>query len=68
MTIPPEVLKLLEAEIAGISHGSVTLTIHLRDGRPRFVISRERSFLTDTKDAGGSAAWGAEFEASGHRE
>jgi hypothetical protein len=48
MTIPPEILKLLEAEIAGISHGSVTLTIHLRDSHPRFVISRERSLLPDT--------------------
>jgi hypothetical protein len=38
---------MLETETSGISHGSVTLTIHLRDYRPRFVISRERSLLPD---------------------
>jgi hypothetical protein len=46
--IPPDIIKMLESETAGISHGSVTLTIHLRDYRPRFVISRERSLLADT--------------------
>jgi hypothetical protein len=45
--IPPEIIKLVEAEIQGLSHGSVTLTIHLRDYRPRFVIGRERSLLPD---------------------
>jgi excisionase family DNA binding protein len=46
-TIPPEIIGTLEKELDGISHGSVTLTVHLRDGRPRFVIGRERSFYQD---------------------
>jgi hypothetical protein len=46
--IPPEIIKTLEAEIAGVKHGLVNLTVHLRDNRPRFVIGRERSYLPDT--------------------
>jgi hypothetical protein len=48
MSLPPDVIKILESEIDGIIHGTVTLTIHLRDNHPRFVIGRERSFLPDT--------------------
>jgi hypothetical protein len=48
MKIPPDVIKILEAEIDGISHGEVSLTIHLRDYHPRYTICRERSFLPDT--------------------
>jgi hypothetical protein len=50
MIIPVEILKLFETAIAGISHGSVTLTVHLRDGNPRFVIGRERSLMPDTTE------------------
>ncbi|MDR0639234.1 MAG: helix-turn-helix domain-containing protein [Spirochaetaceae bacterium] len=55
--IPPGILKSLEKELEGISHGTVTLAIHIRDGRPRFVIGRQRSFLHDaeeTKAQGGN--------------
>ncbi|MDR1249017.1 MAG: helix-turn-helix domain-containing protein [Treponema sp.] len=45
--IPKDVLKTLESEMRGISHGTVSLTIHLRDYKPRFVIGRERSFLQE---------------------
>jgi excisionase family DNA binding protein len=48
--IPPEILSTFEKELDGISHGSVTLTVHFRDGRPRFVIGRERSFFQDTSE------------------
>jgi hypothetical protein len=48
MNIPPDVLKILETEIDGISHGTVSLTIHIRDSRPRFVIGQERSFFPET--------------------
>ena len=48
--IPPGILKSFEKEIEGTSHGTVSLAIHLRDGRPRFVISRERSFFQDAGD------------------
>jgi excisionase family DNA binding protein len=46
-TIPDNIIKTLEKELLGISHGSVTLTIHIRDSHPRFVIGRERSFIQD---------------------
>jgi excisionase family DNA binding protein len=46
-TIPPHIITELEQELTGISHGNVTLTIHLRDGHPRFVIGRERSFMQE---------------------
>jgi excisionase family DNA binding protein len=46
--IPGEIIKRLEAEISGISHGVVSLTVHLRDKRPRFVIAREQSFMPET--------------------
>jgi hypothetical protein len=47
MNIPPDVIKIFETEINGISHGTVSLTVHLRDNHPRFVIGRERSILAD---------------------
>jgi hypothetical protein len=46
--IPRDVIKIFETEIDGVSHGSVTLTVHLRDNHPRFTIGRERSFLPST--------------------
>jgi excisionase family DNA binding protein len=48
--LPPEIIKTFENELSGISHGSVTLTVHLRDGRPRFVIGREQSFLEGAQE------------------
>jgi hypothetical protein len=48
MTIPLDVIRILEAEIDGVTHGTVSLTIHLRDNHTRFVIGRERSFLPET--------------------
>jgi excisionase family DNA binding protein len=52
--IPPEIIKTLERELTGISHGIATLTIHIRDNHPRFVIGRERSFIQDAKEPGGT--------------
>jgi hypothetical protein len=49
--IPPDIIKTLESEIEGISHGTVSLVIHIRDSRPRFVVGRERSFLPETEEA-----------------
>jgi excisionase family DNA binding protein len=43
IVVPPEIVAELERELVGVSHGTITLAIHLRDGRPRFVIGRERS-------------------------
>jgi excisionase family DNA binding protein len=48
--IPADIVAAFEKELDGIAHGSVTLTVHLRDGHPRFVIGREQSFLQDGKE------------------
>jgi hypothetical protein len=45
--IPRDILKKLEREMLDISHGTVSLTIHLRDHHPRFVIGREQSFMPE---------------------
>jgi hypothetical protein len=42
---------LLEEQTEGISHGSATLTVHIRDYRPRYVVSKEQSLLFEY-DAG----------------
>jgi excisionase family DNA binding protein len=52
--IPRDILKTLETEMKGISHGTVSLIIHIRENHPRFVIGRERSFIQDTKEGEGS--------------
>ena len=52
MKIPPDIIKILESEIDGISHGTVSLIVHLRDGYPRYTIGRERSFLPDALTRG----------------
>jgi hypothetical protein len=44
--IPPAAIESLESEIAGLVHGTATLTIHIKDGNLiRYVTSRERSFV-----------------------
>jgi hypothetical protein len=46
--IPTPVLTALSLELAGLVHGTATLTIHIRDGRlARFATGRERSFMAD---------------------
>jgi len=47
MTIPTDVIKILETEIDGMEYGLATLTIHRRGSNIRFTIGRERSFLDD---------------------
>jgi excisionase family DNA binding protein len=49
--IPGRIIETFERELDGISHGSVTLTVFLRDGHPRFVIGREQSFFEDAQGA-----------------
>jgi excisionase family DNA binding protein len=46
-SLPLEIIKTLETEIEGVKHGTVSLTVHIRDHRHRFVIGRERSFLPE---------------------
>jgi hypothetical protein len=44
--IPVAAFNALEGEVSGLMHGTVTLSLHIKDGHlTRFVISRERSFI-----------------------
>ena len=54
MKIPTELIEEFEKETIGLSHGIVSLSLHLRDGKPRYVISKEKSILLDelVKDMG----------------
>jgi hypothetical protein len=51
--IPQEIIKKLEREMFEITHGTVFMTIHLRDHKPRFVIGREQSFMPEDGKAQG---------------
>ncbi|MDR2419221.1 MAG: hypothetical protein LBD79_09230 [Treponema sp.] len=47
--IPVAAIIALEQDLAGMVHGTVTLTLHIRDGRlARFITGRERSFMGET--------------------
>jgi hypothetical protein len=43
--IPGDIIRALEKELYGIRHGSVTLTVRIRDGHRQFVVGRERSIV-----------------------
>jgi excisionase family DNA binding protein len=49
--IPRDIIKKLEGEMLDITHGTVFLTIHLRDHKPRFDIGRTQSFLPEDIEA-----------------
>jgi hypothetical protein len=55
LRLPESIIADVENETDGLRHGIVTLSIHLRDGHPRYVISRERSIMTDTQGEGVSS-------------
>jgi hypothetical protein len=47
-TIPAAAITVLEKELAGLVHGTASLTLHVRDGwLARFTTGRERSFMGD---------------------
>ena len=58
--IPSGIIKTVEKELDGMSHGTVSLVIHVRDGHPRFVVGRERSFMPDTPEKAAESRHGAE--------
>ena len=47
MKTPPNILERFEHGSQGISHGKVTLTLHIRDGHPRYTVSRKESFIPE---------------------
>jgi hypothetical protein len=47
--IPVVAITAMEWELAGLVHGTATLTIHIRDGKlARFTTGRERSHIVET--------------------
>jgi len=51
--VPVAAIKELEREAAGIMHGTITLTLHIKDGNLiRFTTSRERSFISGKEKTG----------------
>ena len=49
--IPPEAFKALERALTGVSHGEITLAIHVRDGKlARYTTSCSESFLLSEKE------------------
>jgi len=52
--IPAEIISDLESEAAGLTHGIVTLQLHIRDSNlARYTINREKSVLTPKLSVGG---------------
>jgi len=53
--IPTEVITVLEKELTGLSFGEVCLRIGLHDGKVKFRITKETSFIPGkpTSGAGG---------------
>jgi hypothetical protein len=51
-TLPTVIIESLEAELEDLAFGTVTLAIHLHDGKPRFVIGRERSIVPEKPKSG----------------
>jgi hypothetical protein len=49
--IPPETITAFSWELAGLVHGTATLTIHIRNGKlARFTTGRERSYMAGTSN------------------
>jgi hypothetical protein len=45
MRTPPEILEKFEKAAHGLDYGTVTLSLFLKQGRPRYVIAREESCI-----------------------
>ena len=50
--LPADVIALIESEGQGLTHGIIQLKIFLRDGRPRWEVTRSRSILDDSTQKG----------------
>jgi hypothetical protein len=42
---PPEILEKFEQAAQGLDYGLVSLTLHMKMGKPRYIVSREESFI-----------------------
>ena len=45
MKIPPDILDRFEKATLGLDYGVVTLELHLKGGRARYVLTRQESQL-----------------------
>ena len=45
MKTPSEILEKFEQATVGLDYGTVALTLSVKQGRPRYVITREESFV-----------------------
>ena len=48
MKIPSKILSIFEKETDGIMFGEVRLVCTMRDGKPRFIITKELSLYPET--------------------
>ena len=49
MKTPPDILEKYEQAAFGLDYGEVSLTLTLKQGRPRYIVSRNESFIPDEK-------------------
>jgi hypothetical protein len=47
MSTPPEIMKKFEQAVTGLDYGTVTLSLFIKKGRPRYVLAREESYIID---------------------
>ena len=45
MKMPVEIIDKFEKAAAGLAYGNVVLTLSVKQGKPRYVIAREESFI-----------------------
>ena len=45
MKTPPVILERFEQAADGLEYGTVSLSLEIKMGRPRYVISREESYI-----------------------
>ena len=49
MKTPPDILREFEDSSIGLDYGTATLTLSVKQGRLRYVIIREKSFIIDNE-------------------
>jgi hypothetical protein len=45
MKTPPDILDKFEKATQGVDYGTITLSLFIKHGRPRYVIAREESYI-----------------------
>ena len=53
--LPANIISLVKNEGEGLEFGSIRLEIFLRDGKPRWEVTRSRSIVDDTPQNGTAA-------------